>query len=1055
MKPLKLIMSAFGSYGGTETVDFEKIGHGIFLITGDTGAGKTTIFDAVSFALFGETSGQRREPSMMRSQYAPEDEETYVSFTFLERGEIYEITRSPSYTRISKRKNKSGEYTGVLVPAKAALFLPDGSEYPGNLRDINLKIQEIIGVDQNQFSQIAMIAQGDYLKLLHASSKERKEIFSRIFSTGIFSRIQMKLKEKNHLYYGKLEDNRKLCIHELKHMEFLEESRYLPAWQELLEFKETKTEEIRDFLSQVLEEIREKEQNLHEEQEETGSLLLETKSHLSLAEEVNKLFDGLDEAKKRVELFEEQKDSWQQKKGRLKKAELAEKISGAASQLTEKNKEFENSLQRTELLKKELEYLGERLEKVQRTAEDTKAAADKEIPDLQADINRLQEAMPLYSRWKEEWIVYEQLKKEEEESDRLLKEIAAEITERKNRIILYESQQEALEEKANDLASVIQRKHDLAERQQALEDLQTSWKNFKKEQIKTEQCQAAAAKAQKDYIQAEDIYNDRYDVFLALQAGIMADTLIEGKPCPVCGSTHHPRKASLSHDAVTQDMVEQAKEARNQADHLRSIAVEASIKALESCKHQEEHIRKESQKWLKDDLSFNRLENCLLEEIDQGRLLLTQVIEREKACEEADKCLKELLENIKADRKKLEELEPKREEARNFWQEKNLKAAACLVQINQLKERLPYPEETAATDQQKLLQNRIRKLQESVDLINEQYRHITEEMKEKNGRLASEIENQETRKLAAGRAGADFKEALKSLGFETEEAYLEAIQPAPVMELWEKEIENYEKELLRVHTILGQYQEQTKGRERIDLLPWKEKAEILHEKQKQLQKEESVIAGIRSKMRQAYETLNRLWKEREQLEEEYGLYHNLFRTANGKFTVSLDFQTYVQRQYFNQMIQAANRRLKEMTDGQFLLKCRGFESLGKQGEVGLDLDVYSMATDKVRDVKTLSGGESFMAALAMALGMSDIIQSTAGNVSMDALFIDEGFGSLDEDSRMKAVRILRELAGERRLIGIISHVTELKEQIGKKLIVKKNEKGSRIQWDLDRIPFPD
>ncbi len=204
-------------------------------------------------------------------------------------------------------------------------------------------------------------------------------------------------------------------------------------------------------------------------------------------------------------------------------------------------------------------------------------------------------------------------------------------------------------------------------------------------------------------------------------------------------------------------------------------------------------------------------------------------------------------------------------------------------------------------------------------------------------------------------------------------------------------------------------------------------------------------------MMQSYETLNRLWKEKEELEEEYRLYHDLFQTANGKLSVSLDFQTYVQRQYFNQMIQAANKRLNDMTGGQFLLKCRELDSLGKQGEVGLDLDVYSMIAGKVRDVKTLSGGESFMAALSMALGMSHIIQSTAASVSMDALFIDEGFGSLDEDSRMKAVRILKELAGERRLIGIISHVTELKEQIGKKLLVEKNEKGSKIRWDLDRF----
>ncbi|MFT4005101.1 MAG: SbcC/MukB-like Walker B domain-containing protein [Lacrimispora sp.] len=238
---------------------------------------------------------------------------------------------------------------------------------------------------------------------------------------------------------------------------------------------------------------------------------------------------------------------------------------------------------------------------------------------------------------------------------------------------------------------------------------------------------------------------------------------------------------------------------------------------------------------------------------------------------------------------------------------------------------------------------------------------------------------------------------------------------------------------------------------RIETGRWKEEAAALREEQKRLQNERARLTGLYSRASHAEENLKRQWKEREVLEEEYSLYHNLFQTANGKMagSVSLDFQTYVQRQYFSQMIQAANQRLKVMTDGQFLLQCRDLDALGKQGEVGLDLDVYTMATDRLRDIKTLSGGESFMAALAMALGMADIIQRTAGNVSMDALFIDEGFGSLDEESRLKAVRILQELAGGRRLVGIISHVTELKEQIGKKLAVKKTEKGSRIQWELE------
>ena len=196
MRPLKLTMSAFGSYAGVETIDFAKVGNGIFLITGDTGAGKTTIFDAISFALYGETSGGKRNGSMMRSEYAPEDAETYVELVFQTRGETYRVWRSPAYQRASKRKNKDGIYSKVDVASKVSLVLPDRREMPGKIKEIDAKLEEIIGVDRNQFAQIAMIAQGEYVKLLHASSKERKEIFSRIFNTGIYARIQAMLREK-------------------------------------------------------------------------------------------------------------------------------------------------------------------------------------------------------------------------------------------------------------------------------------------------------------------------------------------------------------------------------------------------------------------------------------------------------------------------------------------------------------------------------------------------------------------------------------------------------------------------------------------------------------------------------------------------------------------------------------------------------------------------------------------------------------------------------------------------------------------------------------------
>lgn len=1051
MKPLLLTMSAFGSYGGTETVDFEKAGHGIFLITGDTGAGKTTIFDAVAFALFGETSGQKREPAMMRSHYAAEDEETYVSLRFSERGEQYEITRSPGYMRISKRKNRNGEYSAIQVPAKARLLMPDQSEYPGNLREINQKIQEIVGVDQNQFSQIAMIAQGDYLKLLHASSRERKEIFSRIFNTAIYSRIQMKLKEQNNLLFGRLEDNRKLCFHELQNMELLEESPYMENWRELLEFKESKTEEINVLLHSVLGEIKEKEQKLRREREKKGGLLSEVEGHISRAEEINRLFDGLELADSSRKVLESQKEAWQQKMVRLKSARQAEKAYVPEMQFLDKKMTYETAAMRIKQLESELEILDRTLVEAEKAAEDSRDASSREVPRLMASITRLQEAMPIYARYKAKEKICREKKQEEEEAENFVKKIESQLFGLKERLSANETKQEYLEERARPLPEIRMRKKVLTEKAQALKNLEEAIKILKASLREKEESQSAVLNAQREYEQADHAYNEMYREFLALQAGIMAEDLAEGEPCPVCGSTHHPKKAALMEGAVTQDMVEKARDARNQAEENRTAAVSKNSRVLESCRHQEEQIEQEALKWLEDALSPELAAGRLLQELKQCRDLLNETDKEESEAHKADQLVKEIQDARKKDRRKQEELEPAREEAVQRWQEKKLDTAAVSVELDHLRARLPKTDEEEAVNELKAYEKKKEELLKAETEAVGHLRKVSETEKERRGRLASERENGEMCRLSMEHAEKAYETALKELGFLAEEDYHRARQDPETMTQWEEEILAYEKALLKARTIHNQYKEQTAGREKIETGQWKKQAAELKEEQKRLQDEEGRLTGIRSRNEQAGDILRQLWKEREQIEEEYLLVHTLFQTANGKMagSVSLDFQTYVQRQYFNQMIQAANQRLKVMTDGRFLLQCRKLQALGKQGEVGLDLDVYSMVTDKVRDVKTLSGGESFMAALAMALGMADIIQRTAGNVCMDAMFIDEGFGSLDEDSRLKAVRILKELAGGRRLIGIISHVTELKEQIGKKLLVKKTEKGSRIEWDMD------
>ena len=1051
MKPLKLKMSAFGSYKDVETVDFEIAGHGIFLITGDTGSGKTTIFDALSYALFGETSGHRRDPSMMRSQYADGDMETFVSFRFSEQGEIYEITRSPSYLRSSKRKNKEGEYTQISVPAKASLLLPTGVEFAGSIRDINQKIEEIIGVDSSQFSQIAMIAQGDYLKLLLAASKERKEIFSRIFNTGIYSRIQYKLKEKNNFYAGKLEDNRKLCVHELGNLELLCDSVYKDQWTHLLEFPETKTEEIISLLSAILAEIRDKEEKLSVKREENSERLSSVESKRNLAMEQNRLFDKRKEAADRMEALKLQNEDWKQRRERLARGELAEQVSTAEAQYKERKNDWEAAMKRELQIEEDLKNAGEMLALVKKAAFECREASEKEVPQLSILLDRLNSSMPLYEDWKNMEELCRIRKREEEEAKKQFEEAANELERVSLRLKEYEKQLDTLTEIAKRLPELKQLKGEYTRKEEALKGLFVPLKQVRSCQLELTELNKSEKAAQAAYEEAQALYNTFYQSFFAQQAGMLAKELTEGEPCPVCGSCHHPQKAELLKDGISARMVDEARISRDKANERRSEAALLVVQKYEDCRYQEELIKKEAGLFIGPCTDLDSLGERLISEEKETNLLLVNTEKEEKRAREAEAFLKEINEKKRNDISRMTVLEQEKEAFRGAWQDKKVKNSALFAKREQLEKSLPYPDEKQAKLQQERLKNKRNQLLAAEKKANERFLLLSEEEREKRGRLASLKENTQELFKAQESTGKAYHSLLIKLGFSDEADYIQAKMPSGQRKAWQQEIREYEEACLTARTIYEQYKEQTKGRERVDTSHWDEEAYALREEQKVLQLKSAELAGIESRAERAEGNLKKLWKERLELETEYQLYHNLNQTANGKLSVSLDFQTYVQRQYFNQMVHAANKRLKIMSDGQFLLQCRDLNALGKQGEVGLDLDVYSLATGQVRDVKTLSGGESFMAALAMALGMADIIQRTAGNVRLDAMFIDEGFGSLDEESRLRAVRILLELAGEHRLIGIISHVSELKEQIDKKLLVTKNESGSTIRWDLDHI----
>jgi len=900
MKPINLTMSAFGSYSGVERIDFTGIQNGCFLITGDTGAGKTTIFDAVTYALYGRTSGGKRDGNMMRSQYAKDGDETwvelvfteyadsetdtYVEFQFLYRDQEYTVRRNPEYLRPSKRKNADGTVKFVKETAKISLILPDGSEFQGKKKEIDLKIEEIIGLDVNQFTQIAMIAQGDFLKLLHAESKERKQIFSKIFHTRIFWKIQDTLKEQAKELYIQLEKNSMDCRREMERVQIAQDDERNDVWKQLLSLQLPSQKEVLDCVEIICQsgEAKEKDQEKKNAQEEkcADAIQMELKNR----QDTNHLFELLKKTGERLEILKGQESKAEEMRKQIHAAIRAEKAVAAEEQLQKTKAEYANLKKESRELEEKLKQQAKDLESAGALYQEREALSKKEEPKIQEQILRLQEILPKLKQ-------VHSLKKQYQKSE---------------------------------------------------QDMQDCMKK----------CQETSQR-----------YERLYQKYFEEQAGILARELQEGEPCPVCGSCSHPKKAVLSGDAPQKEQVERAKAMRDQAEKERTEVLER-FQAVKG--------RLESEQ--------SMIEGFLEKE---GK---TETDFEEK---EAENALRKLTEDLK-------------------------------------------------------------KLQSAFKNAQDQYQKLTQE----KSRIQGQAESKKSQLILWNKKVKDeeeyFRKEFQKQSFQSQEEYEQAKQWIKSREAREANLKKYETALLEVSSRYETLKQQTEGKQIAPIEKLERELTVIREKLR-LGREESMTLHTRNEInRRAREALIRDFSDAEKLRSQYEMMGNLSRTANGNLSgsVKLDFETYVQRQYFRQIIHAANVRLARMTGQEFILQCRDIGSLSSQAQAGLDLDVYDLVNDSVRDVKTLSGGESFMASLSMALGLADIVQNTAGEVSLETMFVDEGFGSLDDMARERAIQILKELAGEKGLVGIISHVNELKEQIEWQLEVKKTEHGSHVKWNF-------
>ena len=928
MKPLKLTMSAFGSYAGKNVIDFTGQQQGIFLITGDTGAGKTTIFDAITYALYNQTSGGERNGNMMRSQYAQQETETYVELEFLYRGQTYRVRRNPDY-KITKTL-KNGKIREQKVPHSVELTLPDGTVFPEKKNATDAKIIEILGLTADQFSQIVMIAQGDFLKLLYTKSDERKMIFSKLFRTDIYWKIQENLRRKSMEMDERIQENDRAFEQEKSRIILLPESEELP----LDELVERLRERLKDAL---------KEQNLRRANVE------ELNKKITKYEEINKLFRSLEKIRQTGKELEARQAESKERRQQIENALKADKVLVAEQQNLRQQQEVEQSAQAIAKMTETLANNQEMFETLKTQQQEAEAKQKREAADIQKKMLALEQSFPSYE-------ALQNARSEEQQAKKVWEDLG-------------KTSEESFHKKKAGIAAL---KEQQKQQEQVVEQTKKNW----------EQTSLSAS-------ESATHYEHMYEAFLKEQAGILAENLSAGCPCPVCGSTVHPDPAKLSDHAVTELEVEQAKKTRAAAEEKRDLAYAAF-----------EAEKTEKQK-------------------------LAQAVEKE----EADFVLAQTI--AKQQRKEAEQ---------NY---------VSLQKIaEQIREKLVYPSLAEAKKQYAAMQKALEAAEQEIAKKRQKVSELAEAMNTLKGQKLAEEENQKTAKKLAVKTEKEYAKLLEKSGFVSEETYHLAILPERSRSKLEREEKEYESQCLRQQSEQKLLEKQVGGKTYTDTTELNEQLKAEKQALKEAEKTYMELHTAYENDRAVLQNCAVYLEKGKKLESEDQVIKSLSKTANGRLSGSakIDFETYIQRQYFKQIIHEANKRLLTMSNHQFILKLKEEANTGRKTNEGLDLSVYSLVTDSERDVKTLSGGESFLAALAMALGLSDIVERSAGAIHPDMMFIDEGFGSLDAQSRQQAIEVLAELAGDSRMVGIISHVTELKEQIDRKLVVNRTDNGSRAVW---------
>ena len=1065
MKPILLTMQAFGSYGEKTEIDFQK-GGDFFLISGDTGSGKSTIFDAMMFALYGEvsTNGSGKENELLSQFVDVRNDKPLVSlvFTAHQHGqeETYKITRTPRHTRPAKRQGAKPQEEGET----AELLMPDGSQYPGKLSDTNRKIEELVGLTADQFRKVVMIAQGEFMDFLRAGSKEKTELLRDLLKTDYYYQLSERLKtlakEKNTAAKTQRANMSFFAGRAVTEGLPEEDAQALEAAKgTVITAKELQPEQVDtlvEVLSGVCARLQLQQGELAQQQRAAQENRDESMKQVEAAKPLMQRFEELEDAEKTLQECAAQADEIEKKRGLIGKIRDAWVIEPKYQRMKDARDALTNA--QTELAAKQQE-----LPRLKQTATDAKTCyqqtekAQQDATAHESEVKtKVKDALKTFDALEEA----EKALRQAEEADTKAK---ANAESAKKALDDFKHQEDAWRKQEAELQGAEaayevckQQNQQYRDLKKSLEDLHGNQKDVQEKARQAAAAKDAYASATQKYQRAQNEYDDYRLAFLNAQAGLLARELVSGKPCPVCGALKHPAPCQLTQE--NQQLNREQLERRRKAADDAAKAQEEKAKESESAQvklTERQKAVEEAEKKLVENAKNIRENVPMATAADVEAMLTAWLPELQSASKsvqakvDALKKVRENLDGAKAEREKLEKAASaaqetakstavKKAEAEKTWNlhQEELSSNAyrtredAVAQRTQAQEAKQKAEAAASQAAEKE-----RQAQKAETDCETQIRRLNEEMPQKQGN-AEEFNQQYQQTMAE-----------KSLDEAQWRQLAETYPDVEIADRLQEKVEAFkekktaaeEKRKTAQNAIAEQKKpnmEQLNAAFEAAKAAWEKASAAL----KAAENLHSGNANVLKDLRKGREPLANACKEANTAQH---LSDVMAGTESGN---RMNLETFVQRNYMEKILCDANRRFRDMSNGQFELKLINVEDAGEGKNKGLDLEVYSIVTGKTRSVNTLSGGESFMAALSLALGMADQIQAATAAIHLDVMFIDEGFGSLSDNARNEAVNILKEMAGKQRQIGIISHVSELKDEIENQLIVKKDARGSHISW---------